>query len=84
MWPATGSAPRSLSRSSTILAVDYDQTDNGDLIGALLSLQYAEPVDVLTPERRNEVLDGITPEDVRSLAADLYDGSGRIEVIRRP
>ena len=79
-----GISAEEFAQASAILAVDYDQTDNGDLLGALLSLQYGEPEDVLTPERRNEVLEGITPEDVRSLAADLYDSSRRIEIIRRP
>ena len=81
---ANGLTPEEFQQATAIVATDYSQTSNGDLLGALLSRLYVDDQDILTPQRLAEELEQLSPEDVRALAAAIYGEGGRIEIVSRP
>jgi zinc protease len=81
---ANGLSAAEYEQAVAIRAADYRESTNGDLLNTLLSQPLVGDESVLTQARRAQLLARLTPEDVQALAAALYGGGGRIEIIRRP
>ena len=81
---ANGLTAAGYAQAVAIRAADYRESTNGQLLDTLLSQRLVGDENVLTQERRAELLARLTPEDVQAVAAALYGEGGRIEIIRRP
>ena len=81
---ANGLRAEEFTQAVAVVASNYSHITNADLLGALAARLHADDDDLLTPARRQEELERVSPADVQSLAAALYGEGGRIEVARRP
>ena len=81
---ANGMTAEEYAQAAAIVATDYSKTSNGDLLGALLSRLHIDDEDMVTPRRRLQELEQLSPEDVRALAAAIYGEGGRIEIVSKP
>lgn len=81
---ANGLTPGEFAQAVAIGASDYGVVHNGHLLEALLARARYGDDDVLTQKRRTALLEELTLEDVRAIAAALYGEGGRIEIARRP
>ena len=81
---ANGLTPDEFEQAAAIVATDYSKTSNVDLLNALMARLAVDDEDLLTPKRRMEELEQLSPTDVRALAAAIYGEGGRIEVVSKP
>ena len=77
-------APEEFDQAKAVVATDYGNTSNADLLGVLTDRLLLDDGDLFTPQRRLEELERVGPADVQSLAAALYDKGGRIEIVSSP
>ena len=79
-----GLSPAEYAQAIAVVANDYSQTTNGDLLRALLTRLYVADSDVPTPLRRAQELGRLSRDDVQALAGAIYGEGGRIEIVSKP
>jgi len=81
---ANGITPQEFEQARAIAASDYALVQNSHLISALIQHSRFGDDNVITQQRRSELLAELTLADVQALAEALYGEDGRIEIITRP
>ena len=78
---ANGPTADELERARSVIQSDFDLVGNGELIEMLLTEPDEE---VLTYERRSQLLAEVDADSIRQLAATVLSAGARIEVITSP
>ena len=79
-----GPSQEELSQARAVLENDYNFVSNPDLLALLVSRLYTPDDDLITTDRRLSELEAVDADAVQALAAALYSGGDRIEIIRAP
>ena len=72
--------PAEYAQAVAVVATNYSQISNADLLGVLVARLFVADNELVTPQRRLAELDELTLDEVQTLAAAIYGGGGRVEV----
>ena len=75
-----GVTPAEYAQAVAVVATNYSQISNADLLGVLVARLFVADNELVTPQRRLAELDELTLDEVQTLAAAIYGGGGRVEV----
>lgn len=78
---ANGPDPAELERARAVLQADFELIDNGQLLGMLVTEGERE---VITVDRRLELLGQVTVADIRRLSARVMNPAVRLDVVVLP
>ena len=78
-----GVTPAEYAQAVAIVATNYSKTSNADLLGVLVARLFVADNELVTPQRRRAELDTLTLDEVQTLAAAIYGGGGRLEVVSK-
>ena len=81
---ANGPTAEELEQAKAVVRADYREPSNDTLLRVLVNRLHLDDDHLPTSRNSLEELDAVTVASVKSLAATLYAGEGRVEIVRVP